>query len=62
MKSLVRQFERVLGNPRVRFIGNLRVGTDISVSELTHLYDAVIFATGAPDSRPLEIPGEGLAG
>ncbi|HZG33903.1 MAG TPA: FAD-dependent oxidoreductase, partial [Sphingopyxis sp.] len=38
------------------------VGTDITIDELTRLYDAVVLATGAPNDRPLDIPGADLPG
>ena len=41
-------------------MGNVTVGKDITVGELEALYDAVVFATGAPHDRPLGIPGEDL--
>jgi ferredoxin--NADP+ reductase len=46
----------------VRFVGNVLVGKDVSISELQRLYDAVIVATGAPHDRPLKIPGSDLPG
>ncbi len=46
----------------VRFVGNVTVGPDVSIEELLGLYDAVILATGAPEDRPLGLPGSGLPG
>ncbi|MGQ0591047.1 MAG: FAD-dependent oxidoreductase, partial [Sphingosinicella sp.] len=46
----------------VRFVGNVLVGRDVSIDELRGLYDAVILATGAPNDRPLDIPGANLPG
>ncbi|WKK60455.1 hypothetical protein QYQ98_05065 [Corynebacterium sp. P3-F1] len=34
--------------PRLRLFGNVRIGTDITVGDLTHYYDTVIVASGAP--------------
>ena len=40
----------------------MHYGTDISLAELRRHYDAVIFATGARNDRPLDIPGIDLPG
>jgi ferredoxin--NADP+ reductase len=60
-KAIVRQFEKLLGQPDVRFAGNIDVGRDISWDELDAAYDAVIVATGMVIDRKLGIPGEDLA-
>ena len=62
IKAVSRRYEKVALSDNVRFVGNVTVGRDVSVAELLELYDAVILATGAPDDRPLEIPGAGLLG
>lgn len=59
-KNIVRQFERGFAKPTQRFLGHVAVGSDISAAELADLYDAVIYATGAPLDRPLGIPGDTL--
>lgn len=59
-KSIVRQFEKLLGQPDVRFAGNIDVGRDISWEEFDAAYDAVIVATGMVIDRKLGIPGEDL--
>jgi ferredoxin--NADP+ reductase len=61
IKGVSRRYEGTALSENVRFVGNVTVGTDISVPELQQLYDAVIFATGAPNDRALGIPGEELA-
>lgn len=60
-KNIVRQFERTLGKPNARFLGNVTVGQDVSLAELRSLYDAVILAVGAPLDRTLGIAGEDQA-
>ena len=45
-KAVVRQFERLLAQPDVRFAGNIEIGRDLSWDELRAGYDAVIVATG----------------
>ena len=62
IKAVYRRYEKVALSDNVRFIGNVGVGRDVSVAELQSLYDAIIFATGAPVDRPLDIPGSDLAG
>lgn len=57
-----RLFDFSLGDERVRFLGNVEVGTSVGVSELAHWYDAVIFATGASGNGKMGIAGEDLLG
>jgi ferredoxin/flavodoxin---NADP+ reductase len=63
-KKLVvdRQFDFYLRDPRVRFIGNVEIGKDISHSELADWYDAVIYAVGAASDTRMGVPGEELPG
>ncbi|MCB2084160.1 MAG: FAD-dependent oxidoreductase, partial [Sphingomonadaceae bacterium] len=61
IKGVSRRYEATSLSDNVRFVGNVMVGPDISVEELRGLYDAVIFATGAPNDRELGLPGEDLA-
>ncbi|MFE5699614.1 FAD-dependent oxidoreductase [Rhodococcus koreensis] len=62
IKSIVGAFAEVLADPRVRFLGNVTVGPDISITELRNYYDVVVFASGASQDRRLGIPGEHLSG
>jgi len=62
IKAVSKRYEKVALSDNVRFVGNVCVGRDVSVAELLALYDAVILATGAPDDRPLDIPGGDLPG
>jgi NADPH-dependent glutamate synthase beta subunit-like oxidoreductase len=62
IKAVAKRYEKVALSDNVRFVGNVAVGRDVSIAELLELYDAVIIATGAPDDRPLEIPGGDLPG
>jgi len=61
-KAVSRLFDRVLSRDRVGFFGNVEIGRDLGLDELTPLYDAVVLATGAPLDRRLGIPGEDLPG
>ncbi len=57
IKAVSRRYEKVALSDSVRFVGGVSVGGDVSIAELTDLYDAVVLATGAPDDRPLQLPG-----
>ncbi|QXW05206.1 MULTISPECIES: FAD-dependent oxidoreductase [Rhodococcus] len=63
IKSITMSFSEVFEEtPGVRLLGNVRVGVDITSSELRSHYDGVVFASGAPLDRRLGVPGEDLAG
>ncbi|MDA0674756.1 MAG: FAD-dependent oxidoreductase [Proteobacteria bacterium] len=61
-KRVARAFEKTALHPRVAFFGNVEVGRDIAMAELTRLFDAVVIAIGAPHDRALGIPGEDRQG
>jgi len=61
IKAVSRRYETVALSENVRFIGNVTVGDDLSIADLLELYDAVVLATGAPNDKPLGMPGEDLA-
>ncbi|QYU68979.1 FAD-dependent oxidoreductase [Leptolyngbya sp. 15MV] len=61
IKGVSRRYESTALSDNVRFVGNVMIGRDVSVPELQALYDAVVFATGAPNDKPLGIPGDDLA-
>jgi len=62
IKAVSRRYEQVALSDNVRFVGNVTVGADVSIAELSELYDAIVLATGAPTDRPLGIPGDDLPG
>lgn len=62
MKSLATTLQRTLDHDAVGFVGNVRVGDDVTVEELLNDYHAVIFSFGAALDRRLGIPGEDLIG
>lgn len=62
IKAVSRRYEGVALTDNVRFVGHVAVGTDVTIDELVELYDAVVLATGAPNDRPLDIPGASLHG
>ncbi|MGV0807976.1 FAD-dependent oxidoreductase [Mycolicibacterium setense] len=64
-KTIQRQFDRLFGQPGIRFVGNTTIGTDLPGPVLLTLFHAVIFATGLPDDRPLDVrlgPGTEVLG
>lgn len=62
LKAVAKRYDKVAETAGVGFVGNVCVGTDVTVDELLDLYDAVILAIGAPHDRKLGIPGEDLPG
>ena len=62
IKNVSRRYSATNDRDNVRFVGNLALGRDISMTELKGLYDVVVLATGAPHDRALGIPGEDLTG
>lgn len=62
IKSVTRMYDRVCADPRVRFLGNVEFGRDLSLDDLLAHYHSVVYAVGAPRDRDLGIPGEGLPG
>src|SRR6478735_2348614 len=60
IKAVSRRYEKVALSDNVRFVGNVAIGSDVTIPELRELYDAVVLATGAPHDRPLDLPGEDL--
>ena len=57
MKNVDGTFTKVAQNERLRFVGNVSVGSDVTVKELRKSYDAVVLAYGAAKDRSLGIPG-----
>jgi ferredoxin--NADP+ reductase len=55
-------FHRTAQQPGFRFIGNVEVGSAVSVEELLAHYHAVALAYGAAHDKRLGIPGEDLRG
>jgi ferredoxin--NADP+ reductase len=62
LKLVTRVFDRIAEMPGFRFFGGVEIGATVTISALRSCYHAVILATGAPDSRLMDIPGEGLSG
>lgn len=62
IRSVRDTLDKMLDKPGVRFIGNVEVGTDVTLDQLRAFYDAIILTYGASRDRALGIPGEDLAG
>ena len=62
LKQVTRVFDRIADMPGFRFFGGVAIGEAPSISALRSCYHALILATGAPASRLMDVPGEGLPG
>ena len=62
IKGVARRYEKVALSKNVRFVGNVAVGDDVTVTQLQEIYDAVVLATGAPNDRMLDIQSAELSG
>jgi NADPH-dependent glutamate synthase beta subunit-like oxidoreductase len=62
MRAIRDTLHRALDDPGVRFVGNVEVGTDITLEDLRSHVDAVVYTYGAALDRPLSIDGEDLTG
>jgi ferredoxin--NADP+ reductase len=61
IKTVIRVFAATAARPTFRFLGNVRLGIDVTVEELRRHYHQIIYATGNEADRRLGIPGEGMA-
>jgi ferredoxin--NADP+ reductase len=57
IKGIINALRDVIDSGDIRLFGNVRFGEDISLDDLKHHYNAVIFATGAVRDAALDIPG-----
>ncbi len=62
IKGIVNALHKVLDRGDIRFLGNVTYGRDLTLSDIRHFYDAVIFSTGAIKDSGLDIPGVELEG
>ncbi len=61
-KNVTKLYEKTLDKARVRFLGNVELGRDVSYPELKTLFDVVILAFGMGSPRKLKVSGEDLNG
>jgi ferredoxin--NADP+ reductase len=62
LKSVTAVFDRIAADPRIRYLGGVEVGRDVTLAELEANHHAVILACGSPIGRQLGVAGEGLDG
>lgn len=62
IKQIIVALQKILARGDIRLVGNVDVGTDVTMEELRQHYDAVIISTGADKDAPLPIPGIDLPG
>ena len=62
IKSVIRVYEKTASREGFRFFGNVDVGSQLTVADLSEHYHAVIYAYGSATDRHLGIPGENLPG
>ncbi|WP_226924376.1 FAD-dependent oxidoreductase [Georgenia satyanarayanai] len=62
IKQIIVALQKILARGDIRLVGNVDVGTDVTMAELRRHYDAVIISTGADKDAPLPIPGIDLPG
>lgn len=62
IKSVIRVYEKISSDPRVRFFGNVAFGADLLHDDVRQHFDQIIYAYGSSSDRKLGIPGEELRG
>ena len=62
IKTVAKVFEKIAADPNFRLFANVEIGSEITVTQLSAKYDAVIIATGSALGKKLGIPGEELYG
>ena len=62
IKTVSKVFEKIATTEGFQLFCNVELGKDLTLTELTDLYDAVVIATGTSRGRKLGIPGEELRG
>lgn len=60
IKAVARVYERTAARAAFRFLGNVRLGSDITVEDLRRYYHQIVYAVGNEADRRLGIPGEGM--
>lgn len=62
IKFIADALAKTLDNPNIHLYANVEFGKDITLDDLLPRYDAILFATGAVEDKPLSIPGASLNG
>ncbi|KAH8336721.1 hypothetical protein KR059_001821 [Drosophila kikkawai] len=58
VKNVINTFTKTAEHPRLRYFGNVSLGTDLSLKELRERYHAVLLTYGADQDRELELENE----
>ncbi|EDV56498.1 NADPH:adrenodoxin oxidoreductase, mitochondrial [Drosophila erecta] len=58
VKNVINTFTKTAEHPRLRYFGNISLGTDVSLRELRDRYHAVLLTYGADQDRELELENE----
>ncbi|XP_064477771.1 LOW QUALITY PROTEIN: NADPH:adrenodoxin oxidoreductase, mitochondrial-like [Ornithodoros turicata] len=61
VKNVIHTFTNTLRNSRCNFYGNVRLGKDVTLSDLRNAYHAVVLTYGSDEEKRLGIPGEDLS-
>jgi ferredoxin/flavodoxin---NADP+ reductase len=62
IKSVTKMYEKTSQDARLRFLGNVNFGSDLTHAEAKKHYHAIVYTVGASADRNLGIPGENLTG
>ena len=62
IKFIADALAKTIDNPNIHLYANVEFGKDITLEDLLPRYDAILFATGAVEDKPLNIPGSSLCG
>ena len=62
IKFIASALEKTLDNPNIHLYCDVEFGKDVTLDDLLARYDAVLFATGAVEDKPLGLPGADLDG
>lgn len=62
IKFIADALAKTLDNPNIHLYANVEFGKDITLEDLLPRYDAILFATGAVEDKPLSVPGASLNG
>ncbi len=62
IKAVTAVYDKTAAHPGFRFLGNVELGRDIQVLDLTEHYDQIVYAVGNEADRRMGIPGETLLG
>ncbi|XP_055310038.1 NADPH:adrenodoxin oxidoreductase, mitochondrial [Sitodiplosis mosellana] len=60
VKNVINTFTKVAENSRVRFIGNLSLGKDVSLRDIRNAYNVVVLCYGAEQDRKMGINDEDM--